>query len=364
MKKTLNITFLGFGLIGGSIGKAIRKYHKDFKISVFDPNADNITAALNDNTIDRKIDSINDIDYDTDIVFLCSPIDFNIENIGCLKGKISKDTIITDVGSVKGTTHTAAVEAGFNSQFIGGHPMTGSEKTDYINSNATILENAYYILTPANEVSSEKIELFKDLIASIKALPIISECNKHDYATAAISHVPHLIASALVNMVKDNDYDDGFMKMIAAGGFKDITRIASSSPIMWENICKHNSDNIHKLLRFYIDSLIAIDNNVTNSNSDNIGNIFEKSREYRNSITDNVKGAIDSTYKMYLNINDETGAIANIAGLLSSNNINIKNIGITHNRLSEAGVLYIVFYDKKSFDAAKEVLIKDGREIL
>ena len=115
--------------------------------------------------------------------------------------------------------------------------MAGSEKTGFDHSNERILENAYYILTPGGEVGLEYISDFTELISSLGAIPMVLTAEEHDFITAGVSHLPHIIASALVNLVKTLDNDAEYMKTIAAGGFRDITRIASSSPVMWQQIC-------------------------------------------------------------------------------------------------------------------------------
>ena len=126
-----------------------------------------------------------------------------------------------------------------------------------------LIENAYYILTPAQEVPEEKISEFQNFIESLKALPVVLDYHLHDQITAAISHLPHIIASTLVCLVKDADTPDELMKQLAAGGFKDITRIASSSPVMWQQICLKNRENISRILSAYIETLnqakLAID---------------------------------------------------------------------------------------------------------
>ena len=114
--------------------------------------------------------------------------------------------------------------------------MAGSERIGFANSKAGLLENAYYILAPAPQVPAAKIAEFQGLVTSMGAIPLQVESQKHDYVTAAVSHLPHIVAAALVHLVQDHDDAQGLMKSIAAGGFKDITRIASSSPVMWEQI--------------------------------------------------------------------------------------------------------------------------------
>ena len=144
------------------------------------------------------------------------------------------------MGSVKTSIHEEVITLGMEENFIGGHPMAGSEKSGFASSRAHLIENAYYILTPSEKVSEDKIERYRKFIESLKAIPVILDYREHDSITGTISHLPHIIAATLVNYVKDHDTADELMKALAAGGFKDITRIASSSPVMWQQICLKN----------------------------------------------------------------------------------------------------------------------------
>jgi len=236
--------------------------------------------------------------------------------------------------------------------------MAGSEKTGIENAKALLLENAYYVLTPAAKVTGEMIERYRDLVASLKAIPLILTYEKHDYVTAAISHLPHIIASSLVNLVKDCDYEDETMKKVAAGGFKDITRIASSSPEMWEQICSANSENILSVLDEYINSLIEIKFSLAEHNTHCIHDLFETSRDYRNSISDSGSGPIPKAYSIYCDMVDEAGGIAALATILATNGISIKNIGIVHNREFEEAVLHVEFYEEMAKIKAAELLRK------
>ena len=121
--------------------------------------------------------------------------------------------------------------------------MAGSERTGYIASSKDLYRNAYYIITPF-EKGDKKAEVLEGIAKYVGAIPIIMDADKHDRIVAGVSHIPHLAAAALVELVKNNDYSDGLMKTVAAGGFKDITRVASSSPAMWKEICLSNEVNI------------------------------------------------------------------------------------------------------------------------
>ena len=148
------------------------------------------------------------------------------------------------------------------------------------------------------------------------------------------------------------------MKLLAAGGFKDITRIASSSPIMWQQICLKNARNISQILGAYIQSLEDIKTALETQNESKLYSLFETSKDYRNSIPNSSTGSIKKNFALYCDIIDEAGGIATIATILASNNISIKNIGIIHNREFEEGVLFIEFYDANSVEKASELLKK------
>ena len=275
-----------------------------------------------------------------------------------LKPIIKTDCIITDVGSTKTDIHTRVSELDMESNFIGGHPMAGSEKTGLDNSKRHLIENAYYVVTPTSKVSAEAVEDYVEFIGSLKALPLVLDYKQHDYITAAISHLPHLIAAGLVNLVKHNDSEEQYMKKVAAGGFKDITRIASSSPIMWEQICVTNHENISELLGKYIESMQEIKDSLDSVCGQDIYDLFEESRDYRNSITDVSHGPIKKAYALYVDLVDETGGIATVATILACNQINLKNIGIVNNREFEEAVLKIEFYEEEPCKKAAALLDK------
>ena len=148
------------------------------------------------------------------------------------------------------------------------------------------------------------------------------------------------------------------MKHLAAGGFKDITRIASSSPTMWQNICTQNKENISQILDSYIETLTKAKELVDAGDEQGVYNLFDSSRTYRNSISETSAGPIKKNFAVYCDIIDEAGGIAAIATILASNNLSIKNIGIVHNREFEEGVLRIEFYDAASQEKAGALLQK------
>jgi prephenate dehydrogenase len=159
-------------------------------------------------------------------------------------------------------------------------------------------------------------------------------------------------------MVKNSDNSkDEKMRTLAAGGFKDITRIASSSAVMWQNICLTNTSSIQNFLNQYISILKEFHSSLTRQDEDYLYQFFDGASEYRNSIP-NKSGMMQKVYEIYLDIIDEAGAIATIATLLATNSISIKNIGIIHNREFQEGVLRIEFYDESATAKAVDLLKK------
>lgn len=352
------IGFVGLGLIGGSIAKAIRHFYPNVHIIATSGRKETVDLALSENIINEGCYEVGEVFSKCDYIFLCAPVSYNAKYLADLKPIIKKDCIITDVGSTKTDIHTRVIELDMEENFIGGHPMAGSEKTGLDHSKRHLIENAYYVVTPTSKVSKEAVEDYVEFIGSLNALPLVLDYKQHDYITAAISHLPHLIAAGLVNLVKHNDCEEQYMKKVAAGGFKDITRIASSSPVMWEQICMTNHENISALLGKYIESMQEIKDSLDGVRGQDIYNLFEESRDYRNSITDVSHGPIKKAYALYVDLVDETGGIATVATILACNQINLKNIGIVNNREFEEAVLKIDFYEEEPCKKAAALLNK------
>lgn len=352
--------FIGFGFIGGSIGKALKERYPNTKIIVYDQGycKESLLSAKDEYIIDERCSHVSNKFSCCDIIFLCAPVLTNIEYLKEVKAVMKPTCILTDVGSVKESIHEAVTLLDLDANFIGGHPMAGSEKSGYLHSNSKLIENAYYILTPTDKTPSKMVDYLYQLVSDMGALPLILNAKEHDNIVAAISHLPHIIAASLVNLVKNSDTKEGKMQAIAAGGFKDITRIASSSPIVWQNVCLSNAKSITSFLEEYICSLENIVDALKTSNEDYLYQVFHTAREYRDSIPKKGIGLITKVYEIYVDIIDESGVIATIATILASNHISIKNIGIIHNREFENGVLRIEFYHEEALEKSVHLLRK------
>lgn len=356
--KTQKIGFIGLGLIGGSIAKSIKKFYPSTIMIAQASRKSTVEAAYADGLIiNNDLLDINEFS-DCDIIFLCSPVGVNVDYMTKLKDIINPNTLLTDVGSVKGDISCAAHSLGLQNQFIGGHPMAGAEMIGYEFSSDSLLTNAYYILTYEESLNKDLLNDFSDFISSLGCITMSMSPSDHDYATAAISHLPHVIAASLVNLVKNADNDDHVCKTIAAGGFKDITRISSSSPVMWQHICLTNKDEILHLMNMYETELADFRHAIETSDEESIISLFESAKNYRDSLTRPKVHKL--VHELYTELEDKQGTIVACLSLLSTAQLSIKNIDIVHNRETEPGVFRIEFYDSESLRKASIILKNNG----
>lgn len=360
------IAFIGLGLIGGSLAKGIKRSRPDIRIMAYMRTRAHLEQAKKEGIVDVILDGIDETLLECDMIFLCTPVEYNAQYLSAIRPYLKPGALITDVGSTKVNIHEEILRQGLEDCFVGGHPMAGSEKTGYLHSTDHLLENAYYIITPPRpeETDSPNVRRLRAVAETIGAIPLVLDYREHDRVTAAISHLPHLVASSLVNLVKENDSPEGTMKQLAAGGFKDITRIASSSPEMWEQICMANTGPIADMLSAYIASLQQILEDIKGRESQEIYRLFETSRDYRNSFTERAKGSVEPSYEFTVDVVDEIGAISTISVILAAGGISIKNIGINNNRERGEGALKIVFYNEASMEAAWKRLEKYKYELI
>lgn len=356
--------FIGLGLIGGSIARAMKASRPDIRIIAHDIDQETLALAQKEGIADITAVAVDGTFSECDYIFLCAPVQKNDENLSIVKRIMKPGCLLTDVGSVKTAIHEAIHAAGLDDCFIGGHPMAGSERVGFVNSKASLLENAYYILTPTPSVSGEKVSAYRELVSQMGAIPLILDYKKHDYVTAAISHLPHVVAATLVNLVRESDSEDGIMKMIAAGGFKDITRIASSQAGIWQQICLTNQVNLSRLLSDYIRMLTSFREELDKRDKKALYESFDSARIYRDSFLDASSGPIKRSFCISVEIADKSGALAHITALLAERGISIKNVGIAHNRESEDGVLKVEFYEEVSMNLASDILKEKGYPVL
>jgi len=353
---------IGLGLIGGSIAKTLKKRTEIKTVKAYDINASSLAKAKDDGAIDDASNSDFSLFADCDIVFICVPLPQIPQYIEKLAGTVKKGCLVTDVGSVKKSVIEKSGKYP-DMQFIGGHPMAGSEKEGYTASSDFLLENAYYIIVPSANASEDAVARFVALVEKFIAIPIIMTAAEHDGATAAISHAPHMAAAAIVNAVRKLGGDGETLAALAAGGFKDITRIASSDSRLWQSIANENRTEIIKVLDDYRLELDEIIKYLKDGNETELGGYLRLAKDYRDNMPSAGRAKFIETYDLYADITDKPGSIAVVATILGMNGVNIKNIGIINNREYQGGALQIMFGSKTDLESGAELLKNSGFHI-
>ncbi|HEY8423813.1 MAG TPA: prephenate dehydrogenase/arogenate dehydrogenase family protein [Clostridia bacterium] len=340
------IGVVGLGCIGGSIACALSKTQK-YNIIGVDNDVDILQYAFERNYIQLGHTDLN-ILKDCQVVFVCTPIDTVSEIIGQVYKIVGAQAIITDTASIKAPI-LQSLPAGV--RFVGGHPMAGSEMGGIKAAKDYMFENAYYVLTPHKDTAKEDLERVTELTRELRALPVIVDEHTHDYTVAKISHLPHMAAYSMVNLCIDSDLS----RTLAAGGFRDITRIASSPSKMWLDIVRLNKENVLSQLNGLIKELDELSKNIQNDEYETLRQKFESARIKRESIEKD-KGRF---YSLRIDVKDVPGIIAKITLLLYKKKINIKNIYIENSREGESGgALVVSFENARARDVAVEVLRK------
>ena len=348
------IGICGLGLIGGSLAKAFRNKCNVKEIAALDQNEKALEKALEENIITKASTHDYKLFKDCDIIFVCTPINAVVGAITEIS-KVSKG-LITDTASTKAQIMEQINES---CRFIGGHPMAGSETSGYSGASETLFENAMYILCKAKVTDSEDFEMLKKIIEMIGAIPLELTPQEHDKAAGILSHLPHIAAASLVNIVGEKDQTGKLLKL-AAGGFKDITRIASSNADLWQQIILSSGDTITNILEDYIKTLQKFSKALKNKNAEAVNTFFSEAKTYRDHILESSSGLIPSNYQLLIEVSDRPGIIGSVTTILGDNGINIKNLYIQNNREYEGGCLRITIEQASQAQAALEILQNNG----
>jgi len=354
------VAIVGLGLIGGSLAKAlkIRGYAREL-IGV-DPDPEQLDPAIQSGIIDRGFRKPGNFLSRCSMVVICAPVPLCAKLVIEVSEHINEDCIITDTASTKKDIMKTVNESGRNIRFIGGHPMAGSERSGFAYSREDMFENAYYLIM-GDENDREAVAEVRSMAEAIGSIPLITDPETHDGAVAVISHIPHVTAAALVNLL-DLSESAGLGRQIAAGGFRDITRIASSKPSLWKDITINNSEAIAEGIERLVSILNEARNSIIQADEKSTEVFFSNARDTRDLISGEREGLLPRKYQIVIQVADRPGVIARISALLGENDLNIKNINVTHSREDVGGVLVVELYSIEDRNAAMDLLRADGFE--
>ena len=273
---------------------------------------------------------------------------------------LKEGVLISDAGSTKSAIVNSAEEnfAGKSVRFIGGHPMAGSHKTGAASADVNLFENAYYIFTPSSLTTSDTLEEMKSLLSGLHARFIEIDAEEHDKVTSQVSHFPHILASGLMEQTALYAREHELAGRFAAGGFRDMTRIAESEPGMWTSILLSNRETIIERIEDFKGRLDEISQAIRDESEGQIWDFFNQAREQRQAMEIHKRGGVDSSYDLFVDIPDEEDVILRILELLRGTSL--VNIHINEeNREDVHGILQISFKNAQDLERAEHVITEN-----
>lgn len=276
------VSIIGVGLIGASLGLAMRKRALCENIHGFGRNEGNLLRAKEKGIIDSYSLDLKEVCEDSDLIVLSTPVGVFLEIVKNISPYLKKSSIIIDVGSVKGRlVYEIETIIPEGVSYVGTHPIAGSDKSGIDDARPELFEGARCIITPTDKTDKNALEKVMHLWQRVGCHVELMDPMRHDEIYGAVSHLPHVIAYSLVNAI--GDIDSEFIKY-AGQGFKDTTRIALSSPEMWRDIVIYNRENLLRFLEAFKENIEKIKGLIEKSDAEAIRDEFQKARNLRERI--------------------------------------------------------------------------------
>ncbi|EUJ19624.1 prephenate dehydrogenase [Listeria aquatica] len=349
-----NVVIVGLGLIGGSIALAIREQHQEAHIIGLDVSMRTLETGLELGVIDEIGESLLIDAKRADLLIFCCPVKETEALLRHLPKLKLKDTlIVTDTGSTKAGIMSCAEklkERGIT--FIGGHPMAGSHKSGVTAAKRLLFENAYYLLTPFEGEDEKRVSELRAWLSGTSAKFLRLSPAEHDEITGMLSHLPHIIAAALVRQTEGFTHLHPSAFQLAAGGFRDITRIASSDPRMWTDISLSNQNVLMGQLKSWKLAMEEALQMLRTGDRQAIYQFFDEAKEFRDTLPVH-KGAIPAFYDLFVDVPDYPGIVSEVTGYLAKWEISLTNLKILETREDIFGILQITFQTEEDRSRAK-----------
>lgn len=318
---------VGTGLIGGSIGLALRA--RGWHVTGRDHDAGRARVALERGAVDALGE-----DPGATLTFVATPVG---AVAGAAREALAGGGVVTDVGSVKAPV-VAAVD---DPRFVGGHPMAGSEQEGVAGADAALFSGAVWVLTPVSGTDPAAHSLVRSVVSSFGAEVVELPPERHDALVAVVSHVPHLTAATLMGIAAERAEEHGALLRLAAGGFRDMTRVASGHPGIWPDICTDNRDAIIDVLGRLEASLAAVREQIARGDREGILAGLERARAARLNLPSRATTA-GALAEVRIPVPDRPGVLAEITTLATELGVNIYDVEIAHSSEGDAGVVIVL----------------------
>lgn len=335
---------VGTGLIGGSIGMALRRL--GWHVTGHDNDAARAQRAMELGALDAI-----GTDPDAEVIFVATPVS---SVAAVARELVTPASIVTDVGSVK----ARIVGEVAHPRFVGGHPMAGSEQEGVDGADAALFEGATWVLTPTASTDPQAYARLRSIVSSLGADVVAIEPEHHDALVAVVSHVPHLTAAALMTIAATGAEEHTALLRLAAGGFRDMTRIAAGHPGIWPDICTDNREAIVNVLDVLLETLRGLRTVVEAGDRDALLHTLERARQARVNLPSRV-ARTDDLVEVRVPIPDRPGVLAELTTLAGDLGVNIEDLEIAHSAEGDRGVLLIVI-DAHASDLLRGAFLARG----
>lgn len=353
-EKFKKVAIIGLGLMGGSLAMALKTHPDVERVAGFARTRATRDKARELELADFIPDTAAEAVRGCDLVFIAAPVGTLVEIFRDISGELAQGAVVTDMGSVK-LDIVEKIE-GLSPpgvRYVGGHPMTGSEQSGIDSARPDLYRDCYYILTPTEKTDPDAFSRLHGFLATLGSRVLSMDPETHDRAMATISHVPHLLSLLLMEMADRQREQMKNLFTIAAGGFRDMTRIAASDPVMWVDICTGNRELIVEKLKEYergIDQVISV---LEKDDSERLREMFESAGRARAELSVKAGTEIADLFEVSIPVPDEPGVISRVSTAVGSLGINIEDIGIVHPLEGERGLLTLkVLGEGKAREAA------------
>jgi prephenate dehydrogenase len=336
---------VGTGLIGGSIALGLRR--RGWHVS----GLDNDEARPSEAKAAGVIDAVAD-DLDAEVIFVAVPATSVAQVVRDLLANPERrpDAVVTDVSGVK----SAIVAQVDHPRFIGGHPMAGSEQIGLHGADADLFEGAVWVLAPTVATNLESFDRIKSVVMGLGADVLVLSAEDHDRLVAVVSHVPHLVAATLMNAASAGAEQDGALLRLAAGGFRDMTRVAAGHAGIWPDICAENAPAIVNALDALMGDLSAIRDKVAAQDRAGLLDVLQDASAARRNLPTRIARP-DRLAELRIRVPDRPGELAAITSLAAETGIGIYDIEIAHSAEGPSGVLILIVDDAEAETLAAAV---------
>ena len=359
------IAIVGTGLVGASLGLAFARLADVDEVVGWDNDEQQLGVAVRRGAVTRAATSAVEAAREADIVVLAVPVSAMAAAAAEVGAAMRPGAILTDVASVKATiVQSLEAGAGPGVHVVGGHPMAGSHEAGAAHASADLFVGATYLLTPTAGTDAGAYQRLHALVGQIGARPLAVDPDHHDALVAVISHLPQLAATTLMNLAADRAREEhAGLLLLAAGGFRDATRVAASEPKLWVDICLQNRDAIVAVLDDYRERIGALRSVVAVGDMGSLQQVLGDARAARRALPGK-ETATGALVELHLPIPDRPGVLAEVTTTVGSVGVNIEDLGIVHAPEGGRGVLRLAIIGFKPAGVAREALEALGYEVL